>query len=155
MRLLLLLAWTLSSVVVALPEAQAHCQVPCGIYDDEARFDAMIEDAATIAKAATKIGELSEKSDAQSAQQLVRWTLTKEEHASRIIEVVSQYFLTQKLKPVDAQDKKTRTAYLDTLAACHGVMRAAMVAKQKADPAAAEALSSAIEAMKKHFPHAH
>ena len=29
----------------------AHCQVPCGIYDDHARVEAMAEDAATVIKA--------------------------------------------------------------------------------------------------------
>ena len=31
--------------------ANAHCQVPCGIYDDSARVQSMLEDAATITKA--------------------------------------------------------------------------------------------------------
>jgi len=30
--------------------AMAHCQIPCGIYDDELRFEALEEDVATIKK---------------------------------------------------------------------------------------------------------
>ena len=31
--------------------AFAHCQVPCGIYGDQLRFDQMLEDQKTISKA--------------------------------------------------------------------------------------------------------
>jgi hypothetical protein len=37
----------------ALP-AQMHCQVPCGIYGDGARLDAMAEDATTVRTVFTK-----------------------------------------------------------------------------------------------------
>lgn len=37
--------------VLAVPQFSfAHCQVPCGIYDDHARVAAMLEDAATVEK---------------------------------------------------------------------------------------------------------
>jgi nickel superoxide dismutase len=133
----------------------AHCQVPCGIYDDSARFTAMREDATTIAKATGLIVELSGKQDAASAQQLVRWTMTKEDHASHIIKVVAEYFLTQKVKPADPKDKKAYKAYLDVLASCHQVMRAAMTTKQKADAKAVAALNKAIEDMASRFNHSH
>ena len=35
-----------------------HCQVPCGIFDDPARVDALKEDAATVRKAMVQINEL-------------------------------------------------------------------------------------------------
>ena len=34
-------------LITPLP-TNAHCQIPCGIYDDHARVQAMLEDAATI-----------------------------------------------------------------------------------------------------------
>ena len=37
---------------------RAHCQVPCGIFDDPARVDALKEDAATVRKAMVQINEL-------------------------------------------------------------------------------------------------
>jgi nickel superoxide dismutase len=123
--------------------AAAHCQVPCGIYDDPARIAAMREDAQTIAKAIASINEMSAKHDAQAINQAVRWINTKEEHASRIITTVSEYFLTQKLKPV-AMGEEGHDGYLEKLAAHHAVLRAAMTCKQTADPASAEALSKAI-----------
>ena len=36
-------------------DAFAHCQMPCGIYDDDARIQQMREDAVTIRKASDLI----------------------------------------------------------------------------------------------------
>jgi nickel superoxide dismutase len=129
-------------------EAQAHCQVPCGIYDDGARFTGMREDVTTIAKATAEIEKMAGKDDATSANQVSRWVTTKEEHASRIIEVVSTYFLTQKIKPV-ASDDKDHASYLNKLQAAHQVMRAAMKAKQTVSADAVKGLSDAIDSFEK------
>ena len=73
-----------------LPQAVfAHCQVPCGIYDDAARVARMYEDAATIEKAMVKMQELAGATDVQSANQFARWVATKEDHASNIITTVN------------------------------------------------------------------
>jgi len=132
------------ALLSAVGSAFAHCQVPCGIYDDPARIAAMREDAQTIAKAITQINELGAKHDILAINQSVRWINTKEQHASNVIATVSEYFLTQKLKPV-AMDADGYDEYLAQLAAHHAVMRAAMTCKQTVDPASAEALSKAID----------
>ena len=75
-----------------------HCQVPCGIYDDAVRIVTFKEDFATISKAMGEITTLSAKNDPQSLNQLNRWITTKEEHANSIQRVVSDYFLTQRIK---------------------------------------------------------
>ncbi len=124
--------------------ASAHCQVPCGIYDDAARISRLKEDASTIAKAITQINELSANRDAQSANQLIRWVTTKEDHASHIIHVMAEYFLCQRVKPVDG-DSAERGEYLKRLAEHHAVMVEAMKTKQSADPAAVMSLNKAIE----------
>ena len=99
MKTLLVILALPATLLLTSQTAGAHCQVPCGIYDDHARIHAMKEDVTTIAKAVKLIGELAEKSDAVSKNQLNRWIQTKEIHASRIITTVSEYFLTQKIKP--------------------------------------------------------
>jgi nickel superoxide dismutase len=132
--------------------ADAHCQVPCGIYDESARITQMHEDAATVAKAVKLMNELAAKDDAQSKQQFVRWTNTKEQHAERIIRTVCDYFLAQKIKPITA-DAEGYDAYLKRLADHHAVMVAAMKAKQNATPEAAAALSESIDAMEHHWVH--
>ncbi|MCA9074457.1 MAG: hypothetical protein KDA93_05445 [Planctomycetaceae bacterium] len=117
--------------------ADAHCQVPCGVYGDQRRFEEMLEDATTIAKAVDQINELAEKSDALSHNQLARWVATKEAHASNTQKIVAEYFLTQRIK--DTNDR-----YVDQLKAAHAVMVAAMKCKQTVDPDAVKTLEKAI-----------
>ena len=138
-------ALVLVAALTAAP-AWSHCQVPCGIYDDAARVAALKEDARTIAKAVSEMTSLAGKSDPQSINQATRWVVTKEAHASHIIEVMANYFLAQRVKPGD-----DRPAYLSSLADHHGVITAAMKAKQKADTATVDALNAAIDLMAKHY----
>jgi len=85
-------------LTAALPgPARAHCQLPCGMYNDHARIVSMLEDAATIEKSIAVIAELSGKTDPQSHNQLVRWVMNKEQHAQNIIAAISDYFLTERL----------------------------------------------------------
>ena len=117
--------------------AQAHCQVPCGIYGDERRIEELLEDQATIAKAQAQINDLAGAHEAQSLNQLVRWVTTKEAHASNVQKVMADYFLAQRIKA----DKEN---YTDQLKAAHAVIVAAMKCKQSSDPATAEALKTAV-----------
>ena len=138
-------------VIVSSSRVDAHCQVPCGIYDDHARIHLMLEDVTTITKAITQIEALSKKMNALNLNQATRWITTKEEHASRIITTVAEYFLTQKVKEVtpgtaDYQD------YLNSLASHHRVMRAAMKTKQTVSLDAARALKAAVEELGKLYP---
>ncbi|MEA3287241.1 MAG: superoxide dismutase, Ni [Candidatus Marinimicrobia bacterium] len=129
-----------------LPQtADAHCQIPCGIYDDHARVQAMLEDAATVEKSARLIGELAGKTDAQSQNQMVRWVMNKEDHAQQVITTISDYFLTQRVKPKQKD-------YTKRLKRHHAVILAAMQAKQNADVKYAHNLTKAIEALTEYYP---
>lgn len=129
----------LSTLIVALAAqtASAHCEVPCGIYADQRRFESMLEDQSTIEKAIDQIGQLAGKHDALDLNQMIRWVATKEEHATKIQHTIAQYFMTQRIK-ADGE------GYAKKLAAAHAVMVAAMKTKQSADSAAAQALTKAI-----------
>lgn len=140
--------------LVALPSPTfSHCQMPCGIYDDQARVDRLLEDTLTIEKAMTEITELSGKMDPESQNQLTRWIMTKEEHASDVISIVAEYFLTQKVKEVGAGEEG-RDDYLASLADHHLVMRAAMRAKQNVGQEHVDALRAAIDTLS-HRYHEH
>ena len=123
----------------------AHCQVPCGIYDDHARVKSLLEDADTVIKASIQLENLSGKSDAQSINQLVRWIDNKELHAQSIIETICDYFLTQRVKPQDAD-------YQQRLSNHHAVIIAAMKSKQNASQAHAQKLKESIEALLEYYP---
>ena len=148
-----LLAATVCVVLVPVL-ALAHCQVPCGIYDDAARVARLYEDAATIEKAMVQIADLAGKTDALSANQLARWVATKELHASNIITTVSEYFLAQRVKPV-AGGAEGRDAYLASLADHHAVITAAMKTKQNVSVDFVAALRTALDAMGAHYETGH
>ena len=61
---LLIAAAVFAGGLAAPPGAGAHCQIPCGIYDDHARVQALLEDADTVIKSARLINELAGKTDA-------------------------------------------------------------------------------------------
>ncbi|MCG6880903.1 MAG: superoxide dismutase, Ni [Deltaproteobacteria bacterium] len=82
--------------------ALAHCEIPCGIYDDQARIDMILEHITTIEKSMNQITSIS-KEKSPNYNQLVRWIMNKEKHATEIQTIVSQYFLTQRIKP-DTKD---------------------------------------------------
>ena len=138
-----------STPFIATQTADAHCQVPCGIYNDSARVQSMLEDAATITKATTMLAELEGKTDAQSINQSTRWVLNKEKHAQSIIATISDYYLTQRVKPSQAD-------YTERLVKHHAVILAAMKAKQNADTAHATAVAESIKALSAYYPgHTH
>lgn len=125
--------------------ANAHCQVPCGIYDDHARVKSMLEDVVTIDKAITSIKDLSGKSDAQSNNQLVRWVVNKEKHADNIINTISNYFLTQRVN-------SSQKDYQERLVKHHAVIVSAMKVKQNVDPKLADQLTLDIMDLVTYYP---
>ncbi len=147
------LAGTVAAVLLvgSQPGAWAHCEIPCGIYDDHARIDAMLEDATTIAKAVDQINQLAGQHSAQSANQATRWIANKDEHATRIQHTIAQYFLTQRVKPV-APGSAGWDDYATSLARHHAVMVAAMKTKQTVDPRKVTELRDAIEAVGVYYP---
>ena len=120
--------------------SRAHCQVPCGIFDDPARVEALKEDAATVRKAMVQINELG-TSTPLALNQSVRWITTKEEHAKNIITTASEYMLAQRVKK---ELFESETDYFQALAAHHALMQAAVKTKQVVDVAACDALDHAI-----------
>jgi len=119
--------------------AFAHCQVPCGIYGDQLRFEQLLEDAKTIAKAQAQLNELlaGGQPTAQSVNQMARWVMTKEDHAGKVQDTMQAYFLAQRIKADSPR-------YVEQLKAAHVVITSAMKCKQSADGTTAKALEEAI-----------
>jgi len=123
-------------------QARAHCEIPCGIYGDPLRFKLLAEDIATVEKSMKEILAISAKKDktAQDYNQLTRWVDNKETHATKIQDVVSQYFLHQRIKPVPKAQKEAYQKYIAQLTAAHALLIGAMHAKQQVDLKVVEAL---------------
>jgi nickel superoxide dismutase len=129
---LILASFVLSLVLV--PSLFSHCQIPCGIYGDEMRFQMIEEDLQTIEKSMIQITELAAATPV-NYNQLVRWINNKDEHSQKIQDIVNAYFLTQRIKLVDPSDAAAYTAYLDKLSMLHHMLVLAMECKQTTDTA--------------------
>jgi nickel superoxide dismutase len=122
------LALTLMGTVAAA----AHCQIPCGIYDDGLRTKLIAEHIGTIDKSMGKIEELS-AAQQPDFNQLSRWVANKDQHADELVHIVTYYFMGQRLKPSDLADPEKKDRYLEQLTLLHGMMFHAMKAKQTTD----------------------
>jgi len=121
----------------------AHCEIPCGIYNDELRIALLYEHFTTIEKAMNKITELSNAPE-KDYMMITRWTIAKEDHAIKVQEIAEQYFLTQRIKPVDASDAEKFTKYQQQLTALHHIIVYAMKAKQTTDLGNVEQLRKSL-----------
>lgn len=128
---------------MALP-ALAHCEIPCGIYDDEARLAAIAEHITTIEKSINQIVALSKEEEPRNYNQIVRWVSNKEKHANDLQHIVTQYFMTQRIKPADTEDAEAHAAYLKKLTLLHKMLVYAMKAKQTTDLSNVEKLKSLL-----------
>jgi nickel superoxide dismutase len=128
----LVLLASLVIVAAASSSALAHCQMPCGIYNDPVRFTLMEENVTTIEKAMTEIQRLSKESP-PNWNQIVRWVNTKEAHAAELSETATFYFLAQRVKPAEPTDRAAYAKYVHELTLLHQMVIAAMKAKQTTD----------------------
>lgn len=140
-RTLVVVATGLALVTALVPApVAAHCQIPCGIYGDEMRFQMLSEHITTIEKSMKTIVELS-ADPGKNANQLARWVMNKENHADEMAEIVTQYFLQQRLKLDDPQ-------WAAKVKPCHEILFYSMKAKQTTDQANVEKLKAAVAALK-------
>jgi len=135
-------------------KASAHCEIPCGIYGDSLRIEQIKEHIRTLEKSMNKITELSEAGD-KNYNQLVRWITNKEEHANKIQDIVSQYFLHQRIKPVDASNKSAHEKYVTHLKLLHEILVNAMKAKQTTDLQYIEKLKTTVDKFEDAYFHTH
>lgn len=147
-KAILFLSLVLVTTLFYASSALAHCEIPCGIYDDELRVKQIAEDATTIEKSMKEIVALSKESPV-NYNQLVRWISNKEEHADKVQHIVSQYFMTQRIKP--DQEK-----YVDKLTVLHKMLLAAMKCKQTTDLSNVTQLRALLKEFEMlYFGHSH
>ncbi len=122
----------------------AHCQVPCGIYGDIAKFAELQQHAETVAKAMASMQAIEEKDDKDEdtlldEQQFIRWTVNKESHAQKIQQEMLDYFLAQRIKP-------DQPKYEEKLILIHEIIVVAMKCKLTVDAKHAGTLAVKIKA---------
>jgi len=143
--------------------ALAHCQIPCGIYNDPVRLTLLDEHITTIEKSMKQIEELSQEAK-PNWNQIVRWVVNKETHADELTEIVTFYFMAQRVKPADPRDKAAHAKYLREITLLHQMVVHAMKAKQTTDLEHCEALRSLVDQFRASYlgehehaakPHSH
>lgn len=135
-------------------KVNAHCEIPCGIYADSVRITLILEHITTIEKAMNNINRLS-NSENVNYNQLVRWVVNKEEHAEKIQDIVSQYFLHQRIKLTDVSDKEKHNKYLKQLSSLHEILVYSMKAKQSVKQEVIEKLRNSVNIFSKLYFHKH
>ena len=125
----------------------AHCEIPCGIYDDQVRANLIYEHTVTIEKSMKKIAVLSKEAPV-NYNQLVRWISNKEEHANNLQEIVTQYFMTQRIK-TDTEE------YAKKIALLHKMLVYAMKCKQTTDLSHIETLRTLLKELQTLYFHQH
>ena len=142
-RVFSILAVAVIGVMVYSSPARSHCEIPCGIYDDAMRYDMLSEHIKTIEKSMDMITKLSAEGE-KNYNQLVRWVVNKEEHATKFMDIVWQYFLNQRIKPVEADTGDAYDDYITQLKLMHRMLIYAMKCKQTTDKANTEKLSGLV-----------
>lgn len=143
-------------LLLLLPAAKvsAHCEIPCGIFEDTLRIELMREHVVTIEKSMNQIIALSHEGE-KNYNQIVRWVVNKEEHAEEIQEIVSQYFLHQRIKITDSANPQAFEKYNTELRLLHQIAVYAMKAKQSTDLQWIEKLNQSIDAFEDSYLNHH
>ena len=137
-------------VSLTASKALAHCQIPCGIYDDPARFSLMAEHITTIEKAMKTIIDLSGEKKL-NYNQLVRWVQNKDHHANELSEIVTYYFMAQRIKPPQEEGEKARAKYLEQITSLHQMLVYSMKAKQTTELENVDKLRVLMEAFRASY----
>jgi nickel superoxide dismutase len=129
--------------------ALAHCEIPCGIYDDGLRITMIREHIDTIEKSMKTIVSLSAEGE-KNYNQLVRWIGNKDEHADEIQHIVSQYFMTQRIKPV-VSDDPAYGSYVAKLTLLHQLLIEAMKSKQTLEQEHIDSMRALLDSFEKLY----
>jgi nickel superoxide dismutase len=132
----------------------AHCEIPCGIFEDTLRIELIKEHIVTIEKSMKMIIELSNK-EVLDYNQIVRWVNNKEDHAEKLQEIVSQYFLHQRIKPTSSENQEMYNKYIKQLTLLHELLVYSMKAKQTTDLSLISKLNNTVIAFEEAYFHKH
>ena len=123
-------SYVIAIVLIFSAQLNAHCQIPCGVYDDTMRVKMIEEHTLTILKSMNYIS--MNQIELEKQNQVTRWILNREKHAQEIQDIVSEYFLTQRIKLKD-NSKESKDLYHAQLAVLHSILVDAMKCKQTID----------------------
>jgi nickel superoxide dismutase len=121
----------------------AHCQMPCGIYHDDMIFDQIDQYVETMYKGMTMLTN-SKFETPKERTEFVRWVMTKDSSSNDVSELLTTYFLQQKIKP-DEEDTTKK------LISAHKLLFLVVQIKQNTDRALIEKFNDEWEKFKLMF----
>lgn len=83
----------------------AHCQMPCGIYHDDMVFDQIDQYIETMVKGVSVLNE-NKFNNLQERNEFVRWIMQKENASNETADLITTFFLQQKIKPGEEDTPK-------------------------------------------------
>lgn len=89
--------------------AWSHCQMPCGIYHDEMVFDQIDQYVETMVKCITVVKD-NKGETPQARNEVIRWVMMKEKMSDDTADLITAYFLQQKIKPGEPDTVKMVTS---------------------------------------------
>ncbi|MHC4727260.1 MAG: superoxide dismutase [Ni] [Planctomycetota bacterium] len=146
----IILAAVFVSAIVLGSLAYSHCQIPCGIYDDDVRIKLMGEHITTIEKSMNLIYELKNQ-DEINANQIVRWVKNKEVHADELSHIITYYFMAQRIKKAPENNIQEYKKYVRKLTLLHEMLVTTMKAKQTTDTANTAKLRTLLKQFHKAY----
>ncbi|MCF8333757.1 MAG: superoxide dismutase, Ni [Bacteroidales bacterium] len=150
MKKQIFIAVVLLTGIFASNNSFAHCEVPCGIYNDHLRVKQLYEHFTTIEKSMNQIEALQAKED-KNYNQIVRWVTTKEDHAKKVQRIVEQYFMHQRIKMKENSNEEAYDQYVKQITLAHKLVVYAMKTKQTTDQKYVKKLRDTLEAFEKAY----
>ena len=108
------------------------------------------EEIATIEKSMNMINQLSAEAK-PNMNQIVRWIDNKDTHSDAFSEIVTYYFMAQRVAPVDKTNAAAYEKYLNKLTLLHQMVVTSMKTKQGTDLAEVKKLTELTETFKKAY----
>ena len=137
-------------VLIASSSVYSHCQIPCGIYDDNMRFKMMGEHITTIEKSMKLINQLSAEQK-PDMNQIVRWVQNKETHADELSQIITYYFMAQRVKPIEKTNTEDYEKYVTKLTLLHQMLVTSMKVKQTTDLSVTKQQTELLAKFKKAY----
>lgn len=95
----------LSAALCFSHDLMSHCQMPCGIYHDDMVFDQIDQYVETMYKGISVIDD-SKFTSVKDRNETVRWIALKDHESDDTAQLITTYFLQQKIKPGEADTAK-------------------------------------------------
>lgn len=101
--------FTATMMLLSQGSLSAHCQMPCGIYHDDMVYDQIDQFVETVYKGISVLNE-SKFSSVKERNEFVRWVGEKESACTEAANLITVYFLQQKIKPGEDDTVKRLTS---------------------------------------------